>query len=259
MDRPVTLVVAMTVLAVNAVTAPPAGIQSIPRRALAAPESGTVSLVVYDPFGDAADDVLLIFEQGPHQAGLFVGEGRTDSSGSYRVRLPPGKYVLTALVDFFPPTEVTVAAGETTHHDIRMKVEAVTGGFTVCLDCPLSVTPDTAPSIAEELRRDREAAAAQLVSPAEPAGGWESYEPGVPPLLAQRHDIPGGTVIVEGRIATNGRLLDVTIVSAAHTALAEAARAAIQDDRWRPARIRGVPIETPLRLTIDYVRQAPQK
>ena len=81
----------------------------------------------------------------------------------------------------------------------------------------------------------------------------------MPPLLAQRHDIPGGTVIVEGRIATNGRLLDVTIVSAAHTALAEAARAAIQDDRWRPARIRGVPIETPLRLTIDYVRQAPQK
>jgi TonB family protein len=77
----------------------------------------------------------------------------------------------------------------------------------------------------------------------------------VPPLLAQRRDIPGGTVIVEGRIATNGRLLDVTIVSAAHAVLADAVRTAIQSERWQPARVRGVPIETPLRLTIDYVRQ----
>ena len=258
MERPAIFLVAATVLAVNAVTVPFVGAQSLQRRVPPPSELGTVSLVVYDPFGDPADDVLLIFEQGPFQAGVLVGEGRTDGSGSYRVRLPPGKYVFTALVDFFPPTEVTVTAGEATHHDIRMKVDAVTGGFTVCLDCPVSVTADMA-SIAEELRRDREAAAAQLVAPAEPAGGWERYTPVVPALLAERRDIPGGTVIVEGRIATNGRLLDVTIVSAAHPALADAVRASIQKERWQPARIRGVPVETPLRLTIDYVRQRLQQ
>ena len=115
------------------------------------------------------------------------------------------------------------------------------------------------PSIAEELRRDREAAAAQVIAPAEPAGGWEHYTPAVPPLLAQRRDIPGGIVIVEGRIAANGRLLDVTIVSAAQADLADAVRAAIQSESWQPARVRGVPIETPLRLTINYVRQGSQE
>jgi hypothetical protein len=113
--------------------------------------------------------------------------------------------------------------------------------------------------IAEELRRDREAAATQVIAPAEPAGGWEHYTPGVPPLFAQRRDIPGGIVVVEGRIATNGRLLGVTIVSPTQAALADAVRATIQSERWQPARVRGVPIETPLHLTINYVREEPQK
>ena len=252
------VLVTVVALAGSALTAPLVGAQSTQRRALAA-ESGSLSLAVYDPFGDPAADVVLVFEQGPFQTGVLFGEGRTDGNGLYRVRLPPGEYVFSALSDFFPPTTVTVTAGETMHHDIRMKVEAVTSSFTVCLDCPSSATPVMPSSIAEELRRDREAAASQVVAPAEPAGGWESYTPGVPPLLAQRRDIPGGTVIVEGRIAANGRLLDVTIVSAAHAVLADAVRAAIQAERWLPARVRGVPIETPLRLTIDYVRQGSQQ
>ena len=257
--RSAIIFVVVAVLAVSAVTAPLVGAQSTQRRPLAASELGTLSLAVYDPFGEPAADVLLVFEQAAFQAGALFGDGRTDGSGAYRVRLPPGKYVFTALEDFFPPTEVTITAGNATHQDIRMKVDAVTGAFTVCVDCPSGAAPAMPPSIAEELRRDREAAAAQVVAPAEPAGGWENYTPGVPPLLAQRPDIPGGIVIVEGRIATNGRLLDVTIASAAHVALADAVRAAIQSERWQPARVRGVPIETPLRLTINYVRQGSQK
>src|SRR5688572_27854630 len=253
------VLVAVAALAVSAAAAPLVGAHSTQRLGLVASESGSLSLTVYDPFGDPANDVVLVFEQGPFQAGVLFGEGRTVRNGSYRVRLPPGEYVVTALADFFPPTKVTVTAGDTTHHDIRMRVDTVTGSFTVCLDCQPSATPVTPPSIAEEIRRDRAAAAAQVVAPAEPAGGWESYTPGVPPLLAQRRDISGGTVIVEGRIATNGRLLDVTIVSAAHAVLADAVRAAIQAERWQPARVRGVPIETPLRLTIDYVRQRSQQ
>ena len=253
------ILVVMAALAVTAVTAPLVGAQSTQRRPVAASELGTLSLVVYDPLGEPAADVLLVFEQAAFQAGALFGEGRTDGSGRYRVRLPPGTYVVTALLDFFPPTEVTVSAGEATHHDVRMKVHAVTSTFTVCLDCPSGAAPAVPPSIAEEMRRDREAAAAQVVAPAEPPGGWESYTPGVPPVLAQRPDIPGGTVIVEGRIATDGRVLDVTIVSAAHAALVDAIRAAIQAERWQPARVRGIPIETPLRLTIDYVRQGAQK
>ena len=256
--RSAIMFVVMAALAVSAVTAPLVGAQSTQRRPLAVSELGTLSLAVYDPLGEPAADVLLVFEQAAFQAGTLFGDGRTDGSGTYRVRLPPGKYVFTALEDFFPPTEVTIAAGKATHRDIRMKVDAVTGAFTVCVDCPSAAAPVMPPSIAEELRRDREAAATQVVAPAEPAGGWEHYTPTVPPLLAQR-DIPGGIVVVKGRIATNGRLLDVTIVSAGQADLADAVRAAIQSERWQPARVRGVPIETPLRLTINYVRQGSQK
>jgi beta-lactamase regulating signal transducer with metallopeptidase domain len=257
--RSAIIFVVVAALAVSAVTAPLVGAQSTQRRPLTASELGTLSLAVYDPFGEPAADVLLVFEQAAFQAGALFGDGRTDGSGTYRVRLPPGKYVFTALEDFFPPTEVTITAGKATHHDIRMKVDAVTGAFTVCVDCPSGAAPAIPPSVAEDLRRDREAAAAQVIAPAEPAGGWEHYTPAVPPLLAQRHDILGGIVIVEGRIAPNGRLLDVTIVSAAQADLADAVRAAIQSERWQPARVRGVPIETPLRLTINYVRQGSQK
>ena len=67
------------------------------------------------PLGEPAADVLLVFEQAAFQAGALFGEGRTDASGNYRMRLPPGKYVFTALLDFFPPTEVTVTTGAVSH------------------------------------------------------------------------------------------------------------------------------------------------
>jgi TonB family protein len=62
-----------------------------------------------------------------------------------------------------------------------------------------------------------------------------------------------GTVIIEGRIGTNGLASDLKVMSAVHPALASAAVEAVQAERWEPGRVRGVAIEVPLRMTIDYI------
>jgi TonB family protein len=65
-----------------------------------------------------------------------------------------------------------------------------------------------------------------------------------------------GTVVVEGRIGTDGFASDLMVVSDVHPALASAAVQAVRAERWEPGRVRGVAIEVPLRMTIDYILHA---
>ena len=46
------------------------------------------------------------------------------------------------------------------------------------------------------------------------------------------------------------------MMSDVHPALASAAVHAVQAERWEPGRVRGVAIEVPLRMTIDYILHA---
>ena len=43
------------------------------------------------------------------------------------------------------------------------------------------------------------------------------------------------------------------VSTSVHPALASAAVEAVQAERWEPGRVRGVAIEVPLRMTIDYI------
>ena len=85
-------------------------------------------------------------------------------------------------------------------------------------------------------------------------GGWEFYWSRLPEYPRALRDAGlEGTVVVEGRIGTNGVASDLKVTSDVHPALASAAVKAVQAERWEPGRVRGVPIEVPLRMTIDYV------
>jgi uncharacterized protein (TIGR03435 family) len=226
------------------------------RRSPAQP--ATLTLSVLDPLGARASDVQIVFEQGPFQDGLLFGDGRTDEAGVYTVRLPAGTYVFTGTTAFFPPTTVTLAPGETVHREIRMAVTAVSSSFAICIDCADGDDPYALPaSIGEELQRDRDAAAAALIQEAEPVGGWEAFRPSVPPSLRQLDAAVQGTVVVEGRIGRDGRSAGLRVVEAAYPELGAAAVTALESQRWAPARVRGDPLEVPLRLTLDYVRQKP--
>ena len=226
--------------------------QVVGRRA----QPATLTLAVVDPFGQPAANVEVIFEQGPFQDGVVFGHGRTDEAGSYRIRLPAGTYVVTGTTEFFPPTTVTLTAGETVRRGIRMAATPVTSSFSICIDCADGNDPYIVPaSIAEELARDRQAAATELVQEAEPVGGWEAFRLRAPASLRELDTAVQGIVIIEGRIQRDGRTAGLRVAEAAAPELAAAAVAALQNQRWEPARVRGVPLEVPLRLTLQYVRE----
>jgi hypothetical protein len=182
----------------------------------------------------------------------LFGHGFTDAHGRYTVSLPAGTYLFSALIDFFPQTEVTLRAGDRLSQDVRMQLEPMTGSFTVCIDCRESVTP-VSMSVAEDLQRDRENYATALTRTAEPADGWERYRVDVPSSLRQRERSVAGNVTVAGRVGIDGRLNDLRAVSSAHPALSEAALAALAAQRWVPARIRSTAVEVEVLLELQFV------
>ena len=218
----------------------------------AAREPATLSLTVYDPLGQTAAGVPLVFEQGAFQEGALFGHGFTDSEGRYTVSLPAGTYVFSALIDFFPPTEITLRPGERLSRDVRMQLEPMTGAFTVCIDCRESMTPLPSP-LAEDLQRDRENYASALTRTAEPADGWEQYRVDVPSSLRQLDRSVAGNVTVSGRVGIDGRLNNLRAVASAHPALAEAALAVLSTQRWTPARIRSTAVEVDALIELQYV------
>jgi hypothetical protein len=106
----------------------------------------------------------------------------------------------------------------------------------------------------KEFERDREEAErSQLVQAAEPVAGWEFYRPPITEYpWALRDAGIQGTIVVEGRIGTDGFAAGLRAVASAHPALTTATLAALEHQQWRPARVRSVPVEVPLRITIDF-------
>ena len=244
------LVATLSVLAIVAFTA--TWVQGQTRPAVRSGEAATLSLTVYDPLGQRAAGVPLVFEQGAFQEGALFGHGFTDGNGRYTVSLPAGTYLFSALIDFFPQTEITLRAGERLSHDVRMQLEPMTGSFTVCIDCRESVTPVSA-SVAEDLRRDRENYATALTRTAEPADGWERYRIDVPSSLRQLDRSIAGNVTVAGRVGIDGRMNNLRAVSSAHQALSDAALDALSAQRWVPARIRSTPVEVDVLIELQFV------
>jgi len=223
--------------------------------AQSAATSANLIITVLDPLGDPAADVPLLLESGPFQI-PFVVQGHTDRSGRYRARVPAGSYSVSAPLDFFPATRIAVPLGKTLERTIRMVVEETIGTFSICIDCPESQSFAPSAAIIEDFRNDRKDPLTELVSGAEPEVGWEFFQPRAPDSLRRLGSAaPVGTVVVEGRIGVDGRAVDVHVVSTAHPLLTSAAETTLAQTRWRPATVRGKPVQVPLRLTFVYVRE----
>jgi outer membrane biosynthesis protein TonB len=61
-----------------------------------------------------------------------------------------------------------------------------------------------------------------------------------------------GDVVLEGHIGIDGQARGIRVVSAPDPELARAALSVVGEERWQPARIRGAPLEVPLRVTVVY-------
>jgi hypothetical protein len=227
------------------------------RIAVAQSRSAAANLVitVLDPLGQPAANIPLLIENGPFQI-PFISEGYTDRNGRYRVRVPAGTYALSAPVELFPPTRITVPLNKAIEHTVRMEIAETIGTFSICVDCPEGDAHAPSAAIVEEFRQDREATINEVVSGAEPEVGWEFFQPRAPDTLRRLgNKAPVGTVVLEGHITADGQSRGLRVVSAADPVLAAAAIVTLEATGWRPARVRGKPVEVPLRITLVYTRE----
>ena len=229
----------------------------------------SVSGYLYDPYGNPVDGVVLDIERmwfgppppGPKQ-GPFARNTTTDARGHFSFdHMPRGFYGLAApFTDFVEPAQFTLDVGEHLDRDLHMKIELLTGRFTVCRDCVTRSDPYVVPdSIAKEFALDEKEALAQPVTGPEPAGGWLAAHPTIPeyPEALKKTNLEG-MVIVEGTIGIDGVRTKMRVVSAPHAELAKAAIAMLAEEVWKPAYVRGVPVEVPFREQIDFVLRIPE-
>ena len=231
-----------------------ASLVAIATPAYAQESRGALTGVVYNPLGVPLPGVLISIESGPFGSGTFA-EAVTDAAGRYTFdRLPPGVYTISSSVG--ESFEVALSTGQTVRRDIRMQIDEVIGTFSVCIDCEAAAPKYTPPdSLVSEFTADRNAAKT-TISGAEPALGWERYEPDVGVTDAIRDRRLTGTVVIEARVETDGAVKNVTVVSSPHPELSAAVEAALARERWRPAMVYGEPVAVPLRLTIEFLRRA---
>lgn len=220
---------------------------------------GTLTGTVYDPLGAPVEGMLVSIESGPFGSGV-ADEMRTDKAGQYRFeKLPPGVYTILVPIEFAPVIEVSLDGGDVVRRDIRIHLEEVVGLYSVCVDCAPVPRYTPPASLVKEFAADRDAVSKQSLTNAEPAVGWEFYEPDVRVTDTIRERGLTGAVVLETRVETDGWVKTVTVVSSPHDDLSAAAVAALQRERWNAAMVRGVPVAAPLRLTIEFVRRTTQK
>jgi TonB family protein len=221
--------------------------------------TGTISGYVFDPLGGTVDNLQIILENSPNIGFGYGDVVWTDANGRFTfTKIPAGSFFLSAALDYFPPITVRLDDGEDIEQDVRMAIAPLIVHYVICADCPASnVAPFMMPeSLRKEFERDREAAwNSPVVGPA-PVGGWEFDQP-------QRLEYPAalkesglsGTVTIEGRVGTDGFATALRVVSG-HPDLARAAVALVKEQQWEPARVRGLAVDVPLRVEVEYVRRA---
>jgi beta-lactamase regulating signal transducer with metallopeptidase domain len=228
-------------------------------------QSGGASLsgVLYDPFGQPLAGVVLGIESlqfgnPPVPAGSspFYRALRTDANGRYSFnRVPPGLYGLASpSSDFFPGDRLLLRSGEQVTGDIHMRIEPTTTRVTACRDCePGTVAFDLPDSIRRELERDERLALSAPVAAAEPISETLTGEIRAPYPPALHKTSIEGHAVVEGVIAVDGTSQAMRVTASTHTALAAAAIDVLASERWKPAYVRGVAVEAPFRVNVDFV------
>ena len=208
---------------------------------------GSVTGIVYDPLGEPAADLPITLDNNVDAgdseplATPVLLETRTDATGRYRFdNVPRGSYVVTPAIAWARSSPVTVPNGGAVDTDIRITFDTVVTG--------LMMLPGGRPPSASILfpPRDRQSETLSVRGP-EHVNLWNRPYPDA--LQQTRRE---GVVVVDGDIGTDGKATHLRVTAADHVELATAALAAVEQERWEPARVRGVAIEVPLRVTLEY-------
>jgi TonB family protein len=168
-----------------------------------------------------------------------------------------GLYGLAApATDFVPGEQIVLHADEQVTRDVHMRIEPAAASVTVCRDCPVANQRVRGPeSIRREFERDEQLALSAPVAAPEPETGALTGE--IVPLYPQsvRDRRIEGQVVVEGIIAPNGTTQNMRVTSATDAGLGAAALEVLALERWKPASVRGVAVDAPFRVEVNFVLQ----
>jgi len=212
----------------------------------------TVSGSIMDPVGHAIPGATVTMTNTQTQARHDL---RADGAGRFTLGgLPAGDYLLEARIPGFATSQgtITLTAGQTLQRDIALQVGTISETITVS---GRAGDPDAA---------DRpRTATAEFTAPAcnaSPAGG-DIRPPlklrDVRPLYPQDLRNAGiqGTVVLTGRISTDGLVNDLQVVAPVDAGLASAAMDAVSQWRFSPTLLDCVPIEVGITTRITFVRE----
>jgi TonB family protein len=201
--------------------------------------SGSVS----DPTGAPLPDVTVSLT---HSSSGVTHAAPTDPAGTFLfATLPPGEYRLEARAMGFAPIKETMmfAPGDSTQREFRLNIgsieETINIGEPPPAPRPARAKTDVA-GILERFRGQR----------LQPPIKLNHVAPTYPPALQDAG--VGGQVVLMGRIAADGSVTGIEVVTPAHQDLVNAAIAAARQWRFEPTRLWGSPVEVSMKMTFNF-------
>jgi TonB family protein len=181
--------------------------------------------------------------------------GKTNKAGYFEFEeLPVGTYWVTPDVEFVAASTVTVTANDRVEHTIKMQLGHIDIHLGICAECVIMIGSRDTPPVPPQASEHDDWIRNQSVSGPRMATPERLFTLPYPESLRERQI--AGRVTLEGRIGTDGFATDMQVVSTDDPDLGPAAIEALKELPWEPARMRGVLVEYPLTVTIDFrVRQ----
>lgn len=195
-------------------------------------------------------------------------EVRSDSSGRYEITgLAPGDYTFEVKLPGFAAVRrsITIAGGEPVRRDLTLEVGMLEETISVkpgANAAPSAEALENAAKRVEMARKRLESNACGAGLPADkPAIGGnirvpyklKDVRPIYPAELAQSG--VGGTVVMQARIGTDGKIVDATVDSTPHAALGQAALDAVRQWEFSPTLLNCVRVEVAMKVTVNFSAQ----
>ena len=213
----------------------------------------TLSGSVVDPSGRIVPGVTLVLSNSQRQEKREV---RSDAAGRFEFAgVPAGDYVLaTEFMGFKPLRENLTLGGKNVERNLSMEIGSLQETITV-------VSGPASPPRSPSDRRSGPQWPEYDPCSASPVGGCikpptkvVDVRPVYPEQLSDAK--VGGVVVMTARLGTDGSIVRVQLADPndpIDPALVHAARTAISQWQFTPTQLGGVPVETDMKVTVNFV------
>jgi len=216
----------------------------------------TLSGSVVDPNGRIVPGVTLTLSNGQRQEKREV---RSDAAGRFEFAgVPPGDYVLAAeFMGFKALRENLTLGGRNVERNLAMEIGSLQETITITAGSP---APGSGASASRRSAYPRGQAeydpcSASLVGGClKPPTKLVDVKPQYPQHLNDAK--VGGVVVLTARLGTDGSIARVELADPADPidpAFVQAATAAVSQWQFTPTQLGGVPVETDMKVTVNFV------